>query len=88
MDEYIEAVEAFHSQSERKTAIRHIISSNNLTASQIKQLVNLIIFDDDKAELLEFAYPYCKDKNNYIKAVSILVVPANKNKILNLIGAI
>ena len=86
MDEYIEAVDAFHSQAERKNAIRHIISSNKLTATQIKQLVNLIIFDDDKAELLEFAYPYCKDKNNYIKTVSILVVPANKNRILQMIG--
>lgn len=86
IDEYIEAVDAFHSQAERKNAIRHIISSNKLTASQIKQLVNLIIFDNDKAELLEFAYPYCKDKNNYIKTVSILVVPANKNRILQMIG--
>ena len=87
IDEYIEAVDAFHDQSERKAAIQHIISSNKLTASQIKQLANLVIFDDNKADLLEFAYPYCKDKNNYIKTVNILVVPANKKRILEMIGA-
>lgn len=86
IDEYIEAVNAFYSQTEKKAAIQHIISSNKLTASQIKQLADLVIFDDDKAELLEFAYPYCKDKSNYIKTVNILVVPANKKRILEMIG--
>lgn len=86
IDEYIEAVNAFYSQTEKKAAIQQIISSNKLTASQIKQLADLVIFDDDKAELLEFAYPYCKDKSNYIKTVNILVVPANKKRILEMIG--
>ncbi|MBR5028930.1 MAG: DUF4476 domain-containing protein [Bacteroidales bacterium] len=86
IDEYIEAVNAFYSQSDKKAAIEHIITSNKLTATQIKQLVNIMASQHDKLELLEFAYPYCKDKNNYIKTVSILASIHDRNKILEMIG--
>ena len=86
IDEYIEAVNAFYSQADKKAAIQNIISSNKLTATQIKQLVDIMASQRDILELLEFAYPYCKDKSNYIKTVSILASVADRNKILQMIG--
>ena len=86
IDEYIEAVNAFYSQADKKAAIQNIISSNKLTATQIKQLVDLMASQRDILELLEFAYPYCKDKSNYIKTVSILASVADRNRILEMIG--
>ncbi len=85
IDEYVEAVKALHNQEEMKKAIKKIISANKLTASQIKQLVSIVIFDKDKLELLKFAYHYCKDKKNYIKTASILTLSSDKKQILEMV---
>ena len=84
--ELMAAVNSFPVQSTKKQAILSTINSNNLSASQLAQLVNLLAIEKDKFDILVAAYPKSKDKKNYLKTVSILSSISDKEKILEMIG--
>ena len=84
--ELMEAVDSFPAQSTKKQAILSTINSNNLSASQLAQLVNLLAIEKDKFDILVAAYPKSKDKKNYLKTVSVLNMPANREAILEMIS--
>ena len=44
---------------------KQIVSSNWLTAMQIKEIARIFSFEDTKLELAKYAYGYCYDPNNY-----------------------
>lgn len=84
--ELMAAVNSFPVQSTKKQAILSTINSNNLSASQLAQLVNLLAIEKDKFDILVAAYPKSKDKKNYLKTVSVLNIPANREAILEMIS--
>ena len=84
--ELMAAVNSFPVQSKKKQAILSTINSNNLSASQLAQLVNLLAIEKDKFDILVAAYPKSKDKKNYLKTVSVLNMPANREAILEMIS--
>ena len=52
------------SDSKMKTA-KQFTRANCLSVNQIKEIMNLFSFDDDKLDYAKFAYEYCVDKNRY-----------------------
>jgi hypothetical protein len=84
--ELMAAIDSFPGESTKKQAILSTINSNNLSASQLAQLVNLLAIEKDKFDILVAAYPKSKDKKNYLKTVSILSSISDKEKILEMIG--
>lgn len=52
------------SDSKMKTA-KQFTKANCLTVNQIKEIMNLFSFDDDKLEYAKYAYDFCVDKNKY-----------------------
>jgi hypothetical protein len=51
---------------------KQIIQSNCMISSQVRDLVNLMSFDDTKLELAKFAYGYTYDIGNYFKVSQAL----------------
>tara|TARA_R110000787_G_scaffold129264_2_gene241095 strand:+ start:21121 stop:22020 length:900 start_codon:yes stop_codon:yes gene_type:complete len=51
---------------------KQIIQSNCMISSQVRDLVNLMSFDDTKLELAKFAYGYTYDIGNYFKVSQVL----------------
>jgi len=46
---------------------KNFTRSNCLTVNQIKQVIALFSFEENKLEYAKFAYDYCVDKNNYFQ---------------------
>ncbi|RYY86626.1 MAG: DUF4476 domain-containing protein [Chitinophagaceae bacterium] len=51
----------------KMTIAKDALSSNRVSTVQIKQLMQLFSFDNDRLELAKAAYPRCTDKNNYFQ---------------------
>ncbi|TCZ67320.1 DUF4476 domain-containing protein [Flaviaesturariibacter aridisoli] len=49
------------------TIIKDALATNRVTAVQVKQLMQLFTFDNDRLELAKAAYPRTTDKNNYFQ---------------------
>ncbi|RYY64870.1 MAG: DUF4476 domain-containing protein [Chitinophagaceae bacterium] len=47
--------------------VKDALISNRVTAVQVKQLMQLFTFDNDRLELAKAAYPRTTDKNNYFQ---------------------
>lgn len=52
------------SDSKMKSA-KQFTKANCLSVNQIKEIMNLFSFDDDKLEYAKYAYDFCVDKNKY-----------------------
>ena len=55
-----------------------VVRSNALTVSQVKQLVQLFTFENNKLELAKQAYQNTVDKRNYYMVADLLTFNANK----------
>ncbi|RYY58951.1 MAG: DUF4476 domain-containing protein [Chitinophagaceae bacterium] len=55
-----------------------VVRSNALTAAQVKQLVQLFTFENNKLELAKQAYQNTVDKRNYYLVADLLSFNANK----------
>lgn len=64
------------SETKMKTA-KQLAKANCLSVNQIKQIMELFSFDDDKLEFAKFAYPYCIDKNNYFMLAEVFSFSSN-----------
>ena len=47
------------------TMAKQAIGSNWVSTSQVKQLLELFSYEDNKLVLAKYAYPYTTDRNNY-----------------------
>jgi hypothetical protein len=54
------------SESRMKTA-RQFTRANCLSVNQIREIMDLFSFDDDRLEYAKFAYDFCTDKRNYFQ---------------------
>ncbi len=69
-EDFAEALKTIKSKSfdEAKVSIaKQIIQSNCMFSDQVRDLVSLISFDDNKLDLAKFAYGYTYDIGNYFK---------------------
>jgi len=69
--------------SEKKLAARLMISSGQLTARQIASVVKALSFDDDRYELLLWAFPYCTTPREYDQAANALTFSSDRRKLLD-----
>lgn len=64
-----------------KTFIRKV----SLTTNQALDIAGAFTFDDDKTDILIFAYDHVTDKQNYRHAVEAVTFSANKEKLFKLV---
>ena len=67
--------------SDRLALGKVIVASSSLTAAQIARLVETLDYSSSQVELLKYAYHYCADKKNYIKAVDVLTFSTDRRKV-------
>tara|TARA_B100000809_G_scaffold266539_1_gene329755 strand:+ start:3048 stop:3938 length:891 start_codon:yes stop_codon:yes gene_type:complete len=60
---------------------KQIIQSNCMFSDQVRDLVNLMGFDDTKLELAKFAYRYTYDIGNYFKVSQALVFESSVDEL-------
>lgn len=65
--------------------IKKHVAKKNLHVSQLIELVNKLIYDDSKVEVLLFAYPYCNEKRHYRDTLSSLRYSFSKEKVEEMI---
>lgn len=79
----VTALDRMNFNSERKLAARLMISSGQLTARQIASVVKALSFEDDKYELLLWAFPYCTTPREYGQAANALTFSGDRRKLLD-----
>jgi len=79
----VTALDRMNFNSERKLAARLMISSGQLTARQIASVVKSLSFEDDKYELLLWAFPYCTTPREYGQAANALTFSGDRRKLLD-----
>lgn len=68
--QWTQALESVENQSfsdGQKTVARQILRNNCVSVNQVKQLMELFSFDDDKVEIAQAAYPSVVDPQNYFQ---------------------
>ena len=72
--------------SRRVETMKKHIAKKNLHVSQLIELVKELNTDRHRLEVLEFAYPYSKEKRYFAQATSALDYTSNQNELLEFIG--
>lgn len=67
--------------SDRLALGKVIVVSSLLTAAQIARLVETLDYSSSQVELLKYAYHYCADRKNYIKALDVLTFSTDRRKV-------
>jgi len=52
------------------------------TAAQIKELMELFSFDDDRVDVAKYTYDYCVDPYNFYTTYTALTFDSNKNELM------
>lgn len=68
------------SDSKMKTA-KQFTKANCLSVNQIKEIMNIFSFDDDKLEYAKYAYDYCVDKNKYFMLAEVFSFSSNADEL-------
>lgn len=68
------------SESKMKTA-QQLTKANCLSVNQIKEIMGLFSFDDDKLEYAKYAYDYCIDQNNYFMLAEVFSFSSNADEL-------
>lgn len=55
------------------------------TVKQIKELIGLFSFDDNKLDIAKFCYDYCTDKSNYYQVNDVFSFTSSKDELTNYI---
>lgn len=69
----------------RLTMAKQVINSNFFTVSQVKELVQLFSFENNKLEIAKYAYRNTVDKNNYFAIADCLTFSSNKEELMRYI---
>lgn len=57
------------------------ISQATITTDQAMEIAKAFSFDDDKTDILIYAYDFCSDKKNYRRTVEAVTFSANKERL-------
>jgi hypothetical protein len=88
-DEFDEIKNSINKESVSRTQLalaKQIISAKKcFNCAQIKSLVGLMMFEDNKLDLAKYAYDYCTDKENYYTVNDAFSFTSSKEDLLNFI---
>lgn len=68
------------SENQQRIA-RQFIKNKCLTVSQIKEIVNLFTFSEDKLSISKYAYDYCLNKGDYYQLLDAFTFSADKEEL-------
>lgn len=71
-------------ESTRLNTARQAISGNYLEVSQVRELMDLFAFEDNKLEIARECYPLTTDKNEYYKLQEAFAFASNKESLLKI----
>lgn len=74
-------VESENFDEDRLAVAKHVIRSSSMSAQQIAEIAGLLNFEKNKLELLKYAYPFCRDKMNYLIVESVLNFKSSKDEL-------
>ncbi|MBP6732169.1 MAG: DUF4476 domain-containing protein [Chitinophagales bacterium] len=87
LDEIKATVKKQSFSSTQLALVKQILNAKKcFKCSQIKQLMPVFSFEDDKMELARFAYDYTVDKNNYYTLTDAFSFSSSKEELLNFIN--
>jgi hypothetical protein len=69
----------------RMNIAKQVINSNYFTTAQIKEVLQLFSFENNKLELAKFAYKNTIDKNNYFSVADGFTFSNNKDELMRYI---
>lgn len=72
--------------TDKANVVKEALPGHLVSVDQIIELVQLLSYDNDRLELLKFAYPYCLDQQNYFKVNDELFYSSSKEELRNFIS--
>ncbi len=88
MPSILKAIRSEIGSSSQQTAAVSIIRNKNqcFTSLQIKQIVSIFRFDDDRFTLAKYGYDYAKDRSNYYTVGDVFSSPFRKAEFMLFLG--
>jgi hypothetical protein len=68
-------------ESNRLQSVKFIIDKNNFTTRQVKELMLLFTFENNKLEIAKYAYSKTVDKQNYYQLNEVLAFNSSKEEL-------
>ena len=72
-------------ENTRLTIAKQIIDANNFRSSQVKEIVNLFTFENNKLEIAKYAYRKTVDKQNYFQVNDAFTFSSSKDELARFI---
>ena len=70
------------------SSAKTVIGVNWFTSSQVKEIVQLFTFENNKLEIAKYAYKYTVDKGNYFLINDVFTFNSNKEELLRYIQTV
>ena len=72
-------------ENNRITSVKYIIEKNNFTTSQVKEMMLLFTFENNRLEIAKLAFRKTVDKNNYFQLNDALTFSSSKDELARFI---
>ena len=72
-------------EKNRLTSAKFIIDKYNFTSMQVRELMLLFTFENNKLEIAKYAYRKAVDKNNFYQVSDVLTFSSSKNELARFI---
>lgn len=71
-------------QSDKLALAKQLITGNNINCNQVRDIIQLLIFNSDRLDFAKYAYKFTVDKNNYV-GIAEMFTGNDKNSLLQYI---
>lgn len=72
-------------ENNRMSSAKFILEKNSVTTAQVKELMSLFMFEDNKLEIAKQAYRKTVDKKNYYQVMDALTFSSSKDELARFI---
>lgn len=72
-------------EANRLKSVKFVIDKNNFTTQQVKELMMLFTFENNKLEIAKYAYPKTVDKQNYYQVNEVLTFSSSREELMRYI---
>lgn len=72
-------------ENNRITSVKYIIEKNNFTTAQVKEIMLLFTFENNRLEIAKLAFRKTVDKNNYFQLNDALTFSSSKDELARFI---
>ncbi len=72
-------------ENNRITSVKYIIEKNNFTTAQVKEMMLLFTFENNRLEIAKLAFRKTVDKNNYFQLNDALTFSSSKDELARFI---